>query len=115
MKGVAHSKHGKRKLVTVRSRKEGMIPILQSCTITVVVEQMIFLARRLDLRMISLDTPDYTYMEIGAEGVRHAIAIDYDPVDGLVYWTDDEKRLIQRAKLDGSGKSTAACSLKLLN
>lgn len=68
------------------------------------VELMIFLARRFDLRMISLDTPDYTYIEIGAEGVQHAIAIDYDPVDELVYWTDDEKRLIQRAKLDGSGK-----------
>ena len=66
---------------------------------------MIFLARRFDLRMISLDTPDYTYIEIAAKGVQHAIAIDYDPVDGFVYWTDDEKRLIQRAKLDGTRKT----------
>lgn len=66
---------------------------------------MIFLARRFDLRMISLDTPDYTYIEIAAKGVQHAIAIDYDPVDGFVYWTDDEKRLIQRAQLDGTRKN----------
>ena len=66
---------------------------------------MIFLARRFDLRMISLDTPDYTYIEIAAKGVQHAIAIDYDPVDGFVYWTDDEKRLIQRAQLDGTRKT----------
>ena len=36
------------------------------------------------------------------DGVRHAIAVDYDPVDGYVYWSDDEVRGIRRAKLDGS-------------
>jgi hypothetical protein len=36
------------------------------------------------------------------DGVKHAIAVDYDPVDGFVYWSDDEVRGIRRAKLDGS-------------
>jgi hypothetical protein len=35
------------------------------------------------------------------EGVKHAIAIDYDPVDRLVYWTDDEVKAIRRSDLDG--------------
>ncbi|MCL4125307.1 UNVERIFIED_CONTAM: hypothetical protein GTU68_062572, partial [Idotea baltica] len=33
---------------------------------------------------------------------RHAIAVDYDPVQKFFYWTDDEAFLIQRARLNGS-------------
>lgn len=65
---------------------------------------MIFLARNIDLRMISLDTPDFTNSIIPVRRVTHAITLDFDPVDRFVYWTDDEIRLIQRAKLDGSGR-----------
>ena len=35
------------------------------------------------------------------DGVKHAIAIDYDPVERLVYWTDDEVKAIRRSDLDG--------------
>ena len=51
---------------------------------------MLILARRTDLRRISLDTPDYTAVVMPVSGVKHAIAVDYDPGDGFVYWTDDE-------------------------
>lgn len=34
--------------------------------------------------------------------IRHAIAIDYDPVEGFVYWTDDEIKAIRRAHIDGN-------------
>lgn len=68
------------------------------------VQKMIFLARRVDLRMISLDTPDYTDFIIDVGEVSHAIAIDYDPIDGYVFWTDDEERVINRALLNGSSK-----------
>lgn len=51
---------------------------------------MLILARRTDLRRISLDTPDHTAVVIPVSGVRHAIAVDYDPIDGFIYWTDDE-------------------------
>ncbi|XP_035257773.1 low-density lipoprotein receptor-related protein 6 [Anguilla anguilla] len=64
--------------------------------------QLLLLARRTDLRRISLDTPDFTDIVLKAEDIRHAIAIDYDPVEGLVYWTDDEVRAIRRARLDGA-------------
>ena len=36
------------------------------------------------------------------DDIRHAIAIDYDPVEGYVYWTDDEVRAIRRSHIDGS-------------
>jgi hypothetical protein len=29
-------------------------------------------------------------MGIPLTGLAHAIAIDYDPVEGYIYWTDDE-------------------------
>lgn len=64
--------------------------------------QLLLLARRTDLRRISLDTPDFTDIVLQAEDIRHAIAIDYDPVDRHLYWTDDEVRAIRRSELDGS-------------
>lgn len=36
------------------------------------------------------------------DDIRHAIAIDYDPVEGYVYWTDDEVRAIRRSHIDGT-------------
>ncbi|KAF1372067.1 hypothetical protein PFLUV_G00260490 [Perca fluviatilis] len=41
--------------------------------------QMLLLARRTDLRRISLDMPDFTDIILPAEDIRHAIAVDYDP------------------------------------
>lgn len=76
------------------------------------VQEMIFLSRRFDLRTISLDTPDFTDVIINVKDVTHTIAIDYDPVRGYVYWTDDELRVIQRAKLDGSGMLIAKSTVR---
>lgn len=55
------------------------------------------------MRRISLDTPDFTDIVLQLEDIRHAIAIDYDPVEGYIYWTDDEVRAIRRSLIDGSG------------
>ncbi|KAK5896343.1 hypothetical protein CgunFtcFv8_009955 [Champsocephalus gunnari] len=63
---------------------------------------MLLLARRTDLRRISLDTPDFTDIILQVEDIRHAIAIDYDPVEGYVYWTDDDVKALRRSLLDGS-------------
>jgi low density lipoprotein receptor-related protein 5/6 len=43
-----------------------------------------------DVGRISLDTPDYTQFVLPLMGIKHAIAIDFDPVDRHLYWTDDE-------------------------
>uniref|UniRef100_A0A671SXH6 Low-density lipoprotein receptor-related protein 6-like n=1 Tax=Sinocyclocheilus anshuiensis TaxID=1608454 RepID=A0A671SXH6_9TELE len=64
--------------------------------------QLLLLARRTDLRRISLDTPDFTDIVLQTDDIRHAIAIDFDPVEGHIYWTDDEVQAIRRSHLDGS-------------
>uniref|UniRef100_A0A8C6S670 Low density lipoprotein receptor-related protein 5 n=1 Tax=Neogobius melanostomus TaxID=47308 RepID=A0A8C6S670_9GOBI len=69
-------------------------------------EQVLLLARRTDLRRISLDLPDFTDIVLQLDEIRHAIAIDYDPVEGYVYWTDDEVRAIRRSHIDGSNAMT---------
>ncbi|XP_042302506.1 low-density lipoprotein receptor-related protein 5 isoform X1 [Sceloporus undulatus] len=69
-------------------------------------EEVLLLARRTDLRRISLDMPDFTDIILQIDNIRHAIAIDYDPVEGYIYWTDDDVRAIRRAFLDGSEAQT---------
>ncbi|XP_061077917.1 low-density lipoprotein receptor-related protein 5 [Conger conger] len=69
-------------------------------------EEVLLLARRTDLRRISLDLPDFTDIVLQVDDIRHAIAIDYDPVEGYVYWTDDEVKAIRRARIDGSDAET---------
>ncbi|XP_051546501.1 low-density lipoprotein receptor-related protein 6-like isoform X1 [Myxocyprinus asiaticus] len=64
--------------------------------------QLLLLARRTDLRRISLDMPDFTDIVLQTDDIRHAIAIDFDPVEGHMYWTDDEVRAIRRSYLNGS-------------
>jgi low density lipoprotein receptor-related protein 5/6 len=71
---------------------------------------MLILARRTDLRRISLDTPDHTDVVLDIHGIRNAVAVDFDPVDLMVYWTDDEVRAVRRARLDGSGESIQTVS-----
>uniref|UniRef100_A0A2S2P0K4 Low-density lipoprotein receptor-related protein 6 n=2 Tax=Schizaphis graminum TaxID=13262 RepID=A0A2S2P0K4_SCHGA len=68
------------------------------------VQEVLFLVQKTDICQISLDSPDHTIMSIPLTGLAHAIAIDYDPVDGYIYWTDDEIKMIQRAKMNGSNQ-----------
>ena len=65
----------------------------------------LLLARKVDIRRISLDTPDLTDVVVPVSGLRHAVAIDFDPVNKFVYWSDDEKLEIKRSKLDGTGRA----------
>lgn len=65
-------------------------------------QEILLLARRTDIRRISLDTPDYTDVVLQLQGIRHTIAVDYDPEEHKIYWTDDETQMIRRAYLNGS-------------
>ena len=64
----------------------------------------LLLARRTDIRRISLDTPDHTDVVLPITNIRHAVAIDYSPTDNYVYWTDDEELNIKRASMDGASE-----------
>ena len=63
-------------------------------------ERLIILARRTDLRTISLDTPDHTDIMLPLKGVKHAVAVDYDPIEDEFYWTDEE---VRRPRREGAG------------
>ena len=52
----------------------------------------------MDIRRISLDTPDLTDVVAPVSGLRHAVAIDFDPVNKFVYWSDDEMLEIKKSK-----------------
>lgn len=65
---------------------------------------MLLIVQRNEICRISLDSPDYTYFVLPLTGIKHAIAIDFDPVDKMLYWTDEQASAIRRAYLDGSGQ-----------
>ncbi|XP_049808128.1 low-density lipoprotein receptor-related protein 6 [Schistocerca nitens] len=67
-------------------------------------QELLILVQRTDISKISLDSPDYTNFILPLKNVRHAIAIDFDPVENFIYWTDDDAKAIRRAHLNGTGQ-----------
>ena len=45
------------------------------------------------------------------QDVKQPLAVDYDPVESMVYWTDVELQTISRAFLDGTGQEVVVDSL----
>lgn len=56
-------------------------------------QSFLLLVQRTDICWISLDSPDHTNLVIPLTGIKHAIAIDYDPIEGYLYWTDEAVRI----------------------
>lgn len=67
-------------------------------------EKLLLIVQQTEICHSSLDTPDYTTFILPLQNIRHAIAIDFDPVDEMLYWTDDKARTIRRAFLNGTGQ-----------
>ncbi|XP_014229515.1 low-density lipoprotein receptor-related protein 6 [Trichogramma pretiosum] len=67
-------------------------------------QQLLLIVQRYEISTISLDTPDYTNFVLPLQGIKYAIAIDFDPVDEMLYWTDEVARVIRRARLDSTGQ-----------
>lgn len=38
--------------------------------------------------------------------IKYAIAIDYDPVEDMIYWSDGDTRSIMRAKQEGAAEGS---------
>ncbi|XP_037825188.1 low-density lipoprotein receptor-related protein 6 [Lucilia sericata] len=68
-------------------------------------QEMLFIVQRGQISKISLDSPDFTIFPLPLGKVKYAIAIDYDPVDEYIYWSDVEAYSIKRAHPDGTGVS----------
>lgn len=48
--------------------------------------------------------PNYPDVRIPLTGVEKVIALDYNPVSNMVYWSDQDLHTINSAYLDGSGR-----------
>ena len=60
-----------------------------------------------------LDTPDLTDVVVPVSGVSHAVAIDFDPVNKFLYWSDDEKLEIKRCRMNGQSKLVVTLHVNL--
>ncbi|XP_075213889.1 low-density lipoprotein receptor-related protein 6 [Lycorma delicatula] len=80
------------------------IKLLDYYTCAEGAQELLLLVQRTDISVISLDSPDHTNQILPLHGIKHAIAIDYDSIDGYLYWTDEDARVIRRAKIDGSNQ-----------
>ncbi|XP_022921032.1 low-density lipoprotein receptor-related protein 6 [Onthophagus taurus] len=65
-------------------------------------KEILVLARRSNICLVYLDSPEYTYVTLNLTHMNFLIGVDYDPVEQFIYWTDDDLPKIQKVKLDGS-------------
>ncbi|XP_071830844.1 low-density lipoprotein receptor-related protein 6-like isoform X3 [Apostichopus japonicus] len=65
-------------------------------------QEFLVFAQRTSIHIISLDTEDHIPQLITDEDVQGAVAVDYDPVEQHIYWSDYQKGTIERIKLDGT-------------
>jgi len=68
-------------------------------------EEVLIYAQGPSIRKIALSMPNYPDVKIPLKGVKKVIAVDYNPVDNVLYWSDQELNTINMAYLDGSGES----------
>jgi hypothetical protein len=71
------------------------------------VQRVLLVGSTSGLYFISLDTNDYIpqpirYNVTTSKQRQRIVDVDYDPVDGLVYWIDREVQKIRRCRLNGS-------------
>ncbi|XP_068671662.1 low-density lipoprotein receptor-related protein 6-like [Montipora foliosa] len=70
----------------------------------------VLLARKGDFRFISLDTTDFIDVAVPVFGIREPYAIDFDPIDKFIYWSDIENREIKRSRVDGTDVQVVVAS-----
>ncbi|XP_014208646.1 low-density lipoprotein receptor-related protein 6 [Copidosoma floridanum] len=73
-------------------------------------QELLLIVQRNEISLISLDSPDYTNFVLPLSGIKHAIAIDFDPIDEMLYWTDEQAHVIRRAYLNGTGQQDVVTS-----
>lgn len=62
---------------------------------------MLFFLQRSQMSRVSLDAPDFTSFPMSVGKIKYGIAIDYDPVEDTIYWSDGDTHTIMRVKQDG--------------
>ena len=61
-------------------------------------ETYLLFSNRVSVRRISLDTNDHTDVHVPVPELHNVISLDYDSVDGKLYYTDVSLDVIRYAK-----------------
>lgn len=69
-------------------------------------EDVLVFARRHAINLMSLSS--FEYHSVPVQGIKSAIAVDFDPLEKQIYWTDNEQQFISRSYLDGTGTSVVS-------
>ncbi|XP_076114053.1 low-density lipoprotein receptor-related protein 4-like [Mytilus galloprovincialis] len=75
-------------------------------------EEVLIYAQGQYLRKIALSMPNYPDVKIPLKGVKKIIAIDYNPISNMIYWSDQDLNTISAAYLDGSGQKIISSKVK---
>ena len=66
-------------------------------------KKFLVFATRLDLRVVSLDVRNKVDLILPVNVYKRMKAVDYDPVDKMIYWTDElEYGVILRTPVNGT-------------
>ena len=68
-------------------------------------QRFIVVARRPDIRIVSLDTTDHSdvVLPLPKKTIETAYYVEYDVQENYVYWSDNEKKHIMRSHRNGTG------------
>jgi len=66
------------------------------------MEKFIIVARKPDIRIVSLDADLYADVVLPLWGIKNAFSVDYDIVEDYIYWSDNDKKCIMRAHPNGT-------------
>lgn len=80
------------------------IKLIDNFTCATRSNELLLIVQRQKIGKVSLQTPDYTNFILPLKDLKHAIAIDFDPIDEMLYWTDEKVHKIRRAYLNGTGQ-----------
>ncbi|XP_065070459.1 low-density lipoprotein receptor-related protein 6-like [Rhopilema esculentum] len=72
------------------------------------LEKFIVVARKADIRIVSLDVDQYADVVLPLRGIWNAFTVDYDIVEDYVYWADNDKKCIMRAHPNGTNTQVIA-------
>ncbi len=72
------------------------------------LEKFIVVARKPDIRIVSLDVEQYADVVLPLKGINNAFSVDYDIVEDYIYWSDNDKKSITRAHPNGTGVQVIA-------
>ena len=72
------------------------------------LEKFIVVARKPDIRIVSLDVDQYADVVLPLRNINNAFSVDYDIVEDYIYWSDNDKKCIMRAHPNGSNTHVIA-------